>query len=40
MGMVAHGESGIDETVVEGAPPTPALDALIRNVRGVFAGMT
>jgi len=40
MGMVSHVESGIDEAVVEDEPPTEALDALIRKVQGVFAGMT
>ena len=40
MGMVSHLESGIDEAVVEDEPPTEALDALIRKVQGVFAGMT
>ena len=40
MGMVSHVESGIDEAVVEDEPPTEALDALIRKVHGVFAGMT
>jgi hypothetical protein len=40
MGMVSHVESGIDEAAVEDEPPTEALDALIRKVQGVFAGMT
>ena len=40
MGMVTHVESGIDEAVIEDAPPTPALRALIQKVHGVFAGMT
>ncbi len=41
MGMVTHVESGIDYyAVVEDEPPTPALNALIRKIQGVFAGMT
>jgi len=40
MGMVTHVESGIDEAVVEDAPPTEALHALIRKVQAVFAEMT
>jgi hypothetical protein len=40
MGMVTHVEAGIDEAVVEDAPPTEALRALIRKVEGVFAEMT
>lgn len=40
MGMVTHVEAGIDEAVVEDAPPTEALHALIRKVQGVFAQMT
>jgi len=40
MGMVRHVESGINEAVIEDEPPTAALDALIRKVQGVFAGMT
>jgi hypothetical protein len=37
MGMVTHVESGIVDAVVEDAPPTEALRALIRKVEGVFA---
>jgi hypothetical protein len=40
MGMVTHVEAGIDEAVVEDAPPTEALHALIRKVQAVFAEMT
>lgn len=40
MGMVTHLESGINEAVVEDAPPTEALRALIRRVQAVFAEMT
>jgi hypothetical protein len=40
MGMVTHVESGIDEAIVEDAPPTDALHALIRKVQAVFAEMT
>jgi hypothetical protein len=40
MGMVTHVESGIDEAVVEDAPPTEALHALVRKVQAVFADMT
>jgi hypothetical protein len=40
MGMVTHVEAGIDEAVVEDVPPTEALHALIRKVKGVFADMT
>lgn len=40
MGMVQHVEAGIDEAVVEAAPPTEALQALIRKVQAVFAEMT
>ena len=37
MGMVTHVESSIVDAVVEDAPPTEALRALIRKVEGVFA---
>jgi hypothetical protein len=40
MGMVTHVEAGIDEAVVEDAPPTEALHALIRKVQAIFAEMT
>jgi hypothetical protein len=40
MGMVTHVEAGIDEAVVEDAPPTEPLHALIRKVQAVFAEMT
>jgi hypothetical protein len=40
LGMVTHVEAGIDEAIVEDEPPTEALRALIRKVRGVFARMT
>jgi hypothetical protein len=40
MGIVTHVESGIVDAVVEDAPPTEALRALIRKVEGVFAEMT
>jgi hypothetical protein len=40
MGMVTHVEVGIDEAVVEDAPPSEALHALIRKVQTVFAAMT
>ncbi len=40
MGMVTHVEAGIDQAIVEAAPPTEPLHALIRKVQAVFAEMT